>query len=70
MKTICVWKWEDAPKYYRDIGSRGGDEDWVVYVPDEVELTWIPNWLASIDTCGEQEAYKVTGGRVFIGAHS
>jgi hypothetical protein len=70
-KTIKVWKFEDAPKEYRDLSTNGGDEDWIAFVPAALSEDWI-GWLESGSPfgCCCVDEYKVEGGVIRIGCHS
>jgi hypothetical protein len=69
-KTICLWRWDDAPAEYKALSTNGGDEDWVVFVPVSVVFNWTPNWLYNIDSCHEPQVIEVAGGTVYIGSHA
>ena len=32
--AISVWRFKDAPKEYQALSENGGDEDWVIAIPD------------------------------------
>lgn len=58
LPPIKVWPWRAAPQRYKRLGNFGGDEDWVILVPNWcakdplVELqflgvgseNYLPNW--------------------------
>lgn len=70
-RAIRVWPWPDAPERFRALSSHGGDEDWVAFVPTEFCTDYIP-WLAPgtpFGVCDVSE-HHITGGVVYIGAHS
>ncbi len=70
-KTIYVWRFDDAPKKYRELSPHGGDEDWLAYVPGSLKDEWIP-WLEPNSSFGVCDVSKhpFDGGHVHIGAHS
>lgn len=70
-KAIIVWKFDDAPKEYRELSTNGGDEDWVAFVPSCLLDDWI-GWLDSGSSfgCSSVDEYIVDGGVVRIGSHS
>lgn len=70
-KTIFVWKFRDAPKYYREISENGGDEDWIAFVPDAMKDDYI-GFLEEGSAFGYccVEEHDVGGGRIYIGCHS
>lgn len=78
---ITVWRFDDAPEEYRNLSTHGGDEDWVIFVPQELvgsataldlELdtgdTW--EWKRWARVWGWLRHYEVEGGVVFIAAHA
>ncbi len=70
-RTIMVWRFEDAPDEFRRLSDHGGDEDWLAYVPESFEGSWI-GWMESgtpFGVCDVSE-HKVDGGTVHIGAHA
>ena len=69
-KAIIVWRWEDAPKPYRAKSEHGGDEDWVAFVPDAMELYDRVGWLSVPCFSNKVSRYKVRDGWVYIGAHA
>lgn len=70
-RAILVWRFEDAPREYRDLSAHGGDEDWVAFVPDGLKDEWIP-WMDSGSSfgCCDVSEHQVDGGVVRIGAHA
>lgn len=40
-RTIKIWRWEDAPQEYKDLSEHSGDEDWVAFVPDSLNIEYI-----------------------------
>jgi hypothetical protein len=67
-QPIMVWEFNRAPREYRALSEYGGDEDWVVFVPEGWDYT--PNWVNKIDACDEPQQIMVKGGIVYIGAHA
>jgi hypothetical protein len=68
---ILLWRYEEAPLSYKETGDNGGDEDWVAFVPDGVEVPW---WIEQdggthFAVC-ESKEFAVEGGRIFVGSHS
>lgn len=68
---IKVWKFEDAPKEYRDLSTNGGDEGWIAFVPAAFAEDWI-GWLESGSSfgCFCVDEHKVEGGVIRIGCHA
>jgi hypothetical protein len=65
-----IWTFFDAPPEYRQLSGHGGDEDWVVFIPDGVDiypLTWDDSY---IQYWGHMDRHEVAGGVVIIFAHS
>lgn len=76
-KTILVWQWDDAPEAYQELSEHGGDEDWVVFVPQAVLNDWagdwlLPSWIGNgkYGPLGWLEEHDIDGGKLFIGAHA
>ena len=62
---ILVWRWDHAPGELRALSDHGGDEDWVVLVP---ENEWEPSWLSTGVAVSE---HKLPDKRtVYIQAHA
>ncbi len=34
LNAMTVWRWEDAPKRFQCLSFSGGDEDWVIWIPE------------------------------------
>lgn len=71
LKTIFIWKWEDAPEEFKTLSHHGGDEDWVAFIPDSMKDEYI-SWMeegTSFGCCDISE-HSVPGGVVRIGAHA
>lgn len=78
--VIKVWKWNDAPEKYKALSTHGGDEDYIVYVPEELveeyhpfhdavwwnedESAWMAGWG------WYHKPYRIDEGRVIIFAHA
>lgn len=69
--VIKVWRFEDAPKRYRDLSTNGGDEDWVAFVPAALANEYI-GWMDEGGPygCFAVKVYSVDGGEIRIGCHS
>lgn len=76
MKPMQIWPFRAAPEAYRALSEHGGDEDWVVFIPDDCDS--VP-WCFDFDPEGEDQyvspwghgrVYRVEGGRVLIFAHA
>ncbi len=71
---IRVWRFENAPKRFRDLSGHGGDEDWVAEVPSEYVDDWIP-WMedgSSFGRCdvSEHDHPSRSDWKIRIGAHA
>jgi hypothetical protein len=68
---IKVWRFEDAPKEYQELSTNGGDEDWIAFVPTEMNDDYIP-WLESGSSfgCCCVDKYNVLGGTIHIACHA
>jgi hypothetical protein len=69
---IRVWRFKDAPPELRALSQSGGDEDWLLLVPDGIteEYGWLP-WVnvPSFGSC-RVDMYPIAGATVFIGCHA
>jgi len=71
-KSIRIWPWKSAPPQFRKLSNNGGDEDWIVYIPQE-HLSDVDHslWLDNIDSCTEPQKIQLKNGDwIFIGSHS
>jgi len=71
-KSIRIWPWKSAPPQFRKLSNNGGDEDWIVYIPQE-HLSDVDHslWLDNIDSCAEPQKIQLKNGDwIFIGSHS
>lgn len=66
---IKVWRFEDAPQVYRALSLRGGDEDWLAFVPNTMQGQWI-QWLDSGKFGNFVSVHPIYDGTVYIAAHS
>lgn len=79
---IRVWLWDDAPITYQHLSIHGGDEEYVVFVPDNMVDKYHPFSMAlelrGYDNVGSQHMtgwgwydtpVKVSGGWIIIFAH-
>lgn len=66
-QPIKVWRFADAPKEYRELSEHGGDEDWVIFVPDTLADEYL-DWLESYVHYSEPQ--QVDGGNLYITAHA
>jgi hypothetical protein len=66
-KTIFVWRFRDAPGELRAYSMHGGDEDWVVLLPEDVD-----GWPFTHQAFGSQVSeHPLPDGRmVLIAAHA
>ena len=76
--SITLWPFYDAPDEYRELSPHGGDEDWIMFVPDELlshrcghstvafQLDRIRQAIGVCDTSD----HRIEGGTIFIGAHA
>ena len=72
VKSIKIWRFDDAPKKYRDMSRSGGDEDWVAIIP--------PNYVneyfgflqegTSFGCCTVDEFILNDGSKLLIGSHA
>ena len=68
-RAILIWRFEDAPEHFQLLSQNGGDEDYIAFVPDGVE---IPAFLeeGSSFGCFKVEKHQVKNGTILIGYHS
>lgn len=72
-RFLKIWKFENAPEEYKKLSQNGGDEDWIVFMPDGFdEENEFPYFLdeGTYFACFIVEDYEVKGGKIRIGAHS
>jgi hypothetical protein len=65
-----IWPFHNAPPEYRQFSNHGGDEDWVAFIPDGVDvypLTWDDSYVQG---WGHVDRHEVPGGVVIIFAHA
>ncbi len=68
LTMIRIWQWKDAPLRWRELSYNGGDEDWVMYVPDGCNAdTYRLEQAIGICTTN---VHPVQGGLVYIGVHA
>jgi hypothetical protein len=75
--TILVWEFKNAPQEYQDLSTNGGDEDWLVFVSNDILNSnseewkyWTPFWIQAMDSCREPQEIKIKEGMIFIGSHT
>lgn len=71
--AIGLWLFSEAPAQYANLSDNGGDEDWVMFVPDRLADHPLVGRLTdsygfTVD-CDPQE-HDVEGGVVYIGQHA
>jgi hypothetical protein len=72
--AIRVWRFDDAPKFYQDLSSHGGDETWLAVVPPALwekygrEIEWAPRCGSRFGVNSVHEHHLATGEVVLIGA--
>jgi hypothetical protein len=70
-KAIHIWKFNDAPPFYRSLSKLGGNEVWLMYVPSELEKEWLVEFITQDgEPFGERAIhhYPLSGATVYIGA--
>ena len=70
-KAILIWKFKDAPHYYRELSELGGNEVWLMYVPAALEKEWLVEFITQAgEPFGERaiHRYPLSGAMVYIGA--
>lgn len=69
---IKIWRFKDAPKFYRVLSQHGGDEDWVALIPKH----YAGDYIGFLEVGGPFGYYKVEthkmsdGTELLIGAHA
>lgn len=71
---IKVYPFNLAPTELQDIATQGGDEDWLVLIPQELAFTVLeygaPHWIDAMDSCHEPVRFDLPNGDVlFVGGH-
>ena len=71
--AAIVWKFDNAPENLKRLSTAGGDEDWIVELPESFcYLDNLPFWVQStgvIDGVEEFNHPVRVGWRVVIGSH-
>lgn len=69
---ICVWRFEYAPDWIKELSPHGGNEDWVAILPSGYRSNWAP-WMGDgtpFGVCSVSEIALPDGRVVRIGAHA
>jgi len=73
MKTILLWRFENAPEELRQLSTHG-DEDWILFVPAGANETFdtLPFDRGTFGCCSISEHRRASfpKGIVYIGSHS
>lgn len=69
MNCILVYRWKDAPQQWKDLSTNGGDEDWLAFVPKQLESEYMP-FLEEGRFGNLVDSYDVDGGVVLISSHA
>lgn len=68
---IRLWRWADAPEKYRRLSQHGGDEDYVAYIPNELQdVAYHLDSGSWFGVCDVQLVEQTNGSLVLIGAHA
>lgn len=67
MEPIKIWAYENAPAEYQILNS-GGDEDYIIFVPNGQELPWCIE--SALTRCGNMPSTKVDGGIIYLSSHA
>lgn len=73
-QPISVWRYDDAPKWMRDLSPHGGDEDWIAHVPachrpEDDAIRWLDSGTA-FGVCDVSRHPQSDGSCIYIGAHA
>lgn len=70
--AIRVWRFDQAPAIFQQLSPHGGDEDWLAFVPFDVQRRGNIGWLEGGTPfgCCDVSEHEVLGGVVYIGAHA
>jgi hypothetical protein len=73
-KALKIWRFEDAPTKYRKLSTNGGDEDWLVFIPNSVAenvlMYGMPYWMESMGCCSTDSYTLPNGDVVVIASHA
>lgn len=73
MNAILVWRFEDAPLEFQGLSERGGDEDWLAFIPADVwDKHGRPAWMGEGGTqwgVYATDIHIVDSGVIAIGVH-
>lgn len=71
---LKIWQWGDAPPEYEALSGHGGDEDYVMFVPKDMDGIWIVSSLGQdgspLGGCSVSRHELPSGDVVYIGAHA
>jgi hypothetical protein len=71
-EPMKLWRFEDAPPFFKHLSTNGGDEDWVLLVPPGVDVPfWVEiNGAGHFGACCTDRYVMADGSEVFIGSHA
>jgi hypothetical protein len=77
MTPIQVWPYKNAPEVFQEVGSMGGDEDWLALVPPNFLDIWIP-WMETGSGFGVCDVHEfdipdhlgLKGYKIRVGCHA
>lgn len=66
-RAILLWAWDAAPAELRALSTHGGDEDFVAFVPNGVDDSYVRDALFQHYAHVSEAAHD--GGTLLIAAH-
>lgn len=72
-QSVTVWCFDAAPLPFQALSTNGGDEDWLVYVPNDKKFTryGLPCWVEAMDSCRDPDHFPIDQhAAVYIGSHA
>lgn len=72
-QSVTVWRFDEAPLPLQALSINGGDEDWLVYVPNDRQFSrfGVPCWVEAMDANRDPDCITIDDyTAVYIGSHA
>jgi hypothetical protein len=67
ISSILVWKYDEAPDKYRDLGDFDKSYNWVAVIPSSMQEEEAPRWVHGFSSEEIEEHWLRSGVRVILG---